>query len=211
MKKKFELTEETKIVNNVTLHRIRALRDVFNFKKGKLGGWIEKEKNLSHEGECWVFDNACVMNDASVSDNSLMYGNAQMSGNARMGGNSRMYDDAVMLDNAQMFDESCMLDNSQMSGNAQMWGNVYMMGNAHMAGNGTISTSTDVLCFTNVGSEHGSLTVYKAKEGIEVTSWGFQGTDIEFLNAVKEKHGLDSKIGKEYSMMIELAGFRILG
>ena len=211
MEKKFELTEETKIVNGATLHRIRALKDFHDVKKGELGGWIEKEKNLSHEGNCWIYNNACIMNDACVMNDACMFDNTKMRDYSRMYGNSSMFGYAQMWDNAQLWDNAEMQGDAIMSGNSKISGNAQIYGNAHMAGNGTISKSTDVICFPNVGSEHGILTVYKAKKGIEITSHRFQGTDIQFLNAVKEKHGLDSKIGKEYSMMIELAGFRILG
>jgi hypothetical protein len=49
---KYEFTGETKIVGGVTLKRIRALID-FPFpsiRAGTLGGWLEYEHNLSHEG-----------------------------------------------------------------------------------------------------------------------------------------------------------------
>lgn len=65
--KKFELTSET-IVNalGVTLFRIKATVDIdrFGVKKGDLGGFIEKEDNLS--GNAWVYDNARVSGDARV-------------------------------------------------------------------------------------------------------------------------------------------------
>lgn len=44
--KKYKFTGETKVVNGRTLHRIIALYDFDNVKKGDLGGWIEKEKKL---------------------------------------------------------------------------------------------------------------------------------------------------------------------
>ncbi|ADR52491.1 hypothetical protein CKC_03710 [Candidatus Liberibacter solanacearum CLso-ZC1] len=62
MAKKFELTDETQEHNGVTLHRIKALRDInnvgFNVKKGDLGGWVRSEFNLSHDGDCWIGENA---------------------------------------------------------------------------------------------------------------------------------------------------------
>ena len=67
--RKYEFTEETKNVFGVILHRIKALRDVGNVKAGDLGGWIEKEDNLSHEGYCWVCGNAAVYGDAEVCGN----------------------------------------------------------------------------------------------------------------------------------------------
>ena len=37
---------------------------------GTVGGYIENEANLSHEGNCWVFENGLVMDDAIVMDNA---------------------------------------------------------------------------------------------------------------------------------------------
>lgn len=51
MDKKYELTNETMRHLGRTLYRIRALRDFRHIKAGESGGWIEKEENLSHEGE----------------------------------------------------------------------------------------------------------------------------------------------------------------
>lgn len=48
--KKYELTDKTMEINNRTLFRIRALRDFGNVKAGDLGGFVETEDNLSHEG-----------------------------------------------------------------------------------------------------------------------------------------------------------------
>ena len=48
--KKYRLTDEKIIVGCRTLYRIQALRDFGDVKEGEFGGWIESEKNLSHEG-----------------------------------------------------------------------------------------------------------------------------------------------------------------
>lgn len=98
--KKYEFTGETKAFNGTTLHRIRALKDFGDVDAGDLGGWIEKEENLSHDGGCWVFDNAWVFGnaqvsgDAWVSDDARVSGNAQASGYARVFGNARVAGDA---------------------------------------------------------------------------------------------------------------------
>ena len=68
--KKFEFTGETKTINlffrTATLHRIRAVAEFGLVKIGDLGGWIEKEENLSHEGKAWVWGNAEVWGNAKV-------------------------------------------------------------------------------------------------------------------------------------------------
>lgn len=68
--KKFEFTGETKTISllfrTATLHRIRAVAEFGLVKIGDLGGWIEKEENLSHEGKAWVWGNAKVCGDVKV-------------------------------------------------------------------------------------------------------------------------------------------------
>ena len=60
MEKKYILTEEAKEVGGHILHRIQAMRDFGGVQKGDLGGWVESEENLSHDGDCWIFDNGSV-------------------------------------------------------------------------------------------------------------------------------------------------------
>ena len=75
--KKFELTSE--FITNIfgtKLFRIKALIEFGNVKAGELGGFVEKEENLNHEGNAWV------------------YGNAEVYGNARVYGNASVCDDA---------------------------------------------------------------------------------------------------------------------
>lgn len=74
---KYELTDEKKEFLGITLYRIRAVKD-FELSDGTvihagdLGGWIEKESNLSHEGSAWVYGDAQVFRDAQV------YGDARV-------------------------------------------------------------------------------------------------------------------------------------
>ena len=68
--KKYEFTGETKVVDGITLNRIRAIRVFGNIKAGDIGGWIEKEENLSHEGSAWVCGSAKVFGSAKVCANS---------------------------------------------------------------------------------------------------------------------------------------------
>ena len=68
--KKFEFTGETKTISllfrTAILHRIRAVAEFGLVKVGDLGGWIEKEENLSHEGKAWVCGDAKVWGNAKV-------------------------------------------------------------------------------------------------------------------------------------------------
>lgn len=67
MDKKYELVkEETKQIYDITLYRIRALKNFGAVKAGDLGGYIQSENNLSHGGNAWVYDNAQVCGYAQV-------------------------------------------------------------------------------------------------------------------------------------------------
>ena len=78
MSKKYELTDETKGIGGITLHRIRALMDIsrYGVRAGDIGGWIEAESNLSQYGDAWVSDDARVYGNAKVCDDARVYGDA---------------------------------------------------------------------------------------------------------------------------------------
>ena len=98
--KKYELTGETINVFGKTLHRIRATRDFSNVHAGDLGGFIEDERNLSHDENAWVGGNARVSGNAWVGGNALVGGNAWVGGNAGVGGNAVVSGNAWVGGNA---------------------------------------------------------------------------------------------------------------
>ena len=81
--KKFELTAEfVTYVFGRKLFRIKALVAFGNVEEGQLGGFVEKEENLSHDGNAWVSGDACVSGDAWVSGHACVSGHAYVSGDA---------------------------------------------------------------------------------------------------------------------------------
>ena len=116
--KKYELTNETKVINNgVELHRIKALEDFGNVKKGDLGGWIEKEENLSQIGDAWVSDDAMVYGNAVVTNDAWVYANAVVT------------DDAVVTDNAWVHGKARLYANAVVTGDTEVSGNAVVYGN----------------------------------------------------------------------------------
>ena len=102
--RKYELTAETKVVFGRTIHRIRALIAFGVVKAGDLGGWIEKEANLDHDGDAWVSGNARVS------------GNAMVFGDARVSGNAMVFGDAWVSDDARVFGNAWVSGNARVSG-----------------------------------------------------------------------------------------------
>lgn len=82
MEKKYELLKDDFIeVDGRKLYRIRALRSFGNVKKGELGGYIEREENLTHYGNAWVSGNAEVSGNAKVYGNARVFGDANITSN----------------------------------------------------------------------------------------------------------------------------------
>ena len=114
MNKKYELTSETVNLNGHILCRIKALRDFSDVKAGDLGGFINLEKNLSHDDNCWVYENAMVYDDVRVF------------GNARIYGNSQIYGDIWICENAQVCGDAVIFGQGDMAGTAKICGNAWV-------------------------------------------------------------------------------------
>ena len=77
--KKYELTEETIKTNDTRkLYRIKALKSFSNVKAGDLGGYVESEKNLSQNGDCWVYGSARIFDSAWVGGSALIFDSAEV-------------------------------------------------------------------------------------------------------------------------------------
>ncbi|MBB4077282.1 carbonic anhydrase/acetyltransferase-like protein (isoleucine patch superfamily) [Bartonella fuyuanensis] len=141
--KKYELTNETRCVAGHTLHRIKAIRDFDDVKTGDLGGFIEKESNLSHEGNCWVYDNATVFWEAVVSDNAKIHDNACINRNAKVYGNAVVNDDAwVFGANAHVYGNAKINDNAIVRG--QVYDNAFVCNKANIVFDAKISDNAKI-------------------------------------------------------------------
>lgn len=192
--KKFELTNEFITIGafGKKLFRIRALADFGDVRAGELGGYVEKEENLSHDDNAWIFDDACVCDNACVfgnarvtdyahiRDNALVYGNARVSGDARVSGNA------------------------YVSGNALVTDNAWVSGNACITGNALICSEADYTTIKGFGREYRNTTFFRNKyDKIYVVCGGFYGDLEEFRKIVMKTHG-NSKMAKEYLVIADL-------
>ena len=121
---KYSLTNNTKTWNGVTLFQIKAEISFGSISKGELGGYIEKEGNLSQAGNAWVSGDARVYGNAQVYGDAQVSGNAQVSGDAWVSGNAWVYGDARVYGNAWVYGDA------QVSGDAQVYGDARVYGDA---------------------------------------------------------------------------------
>ena len=202
---KYELTDETIDVSGTTLHRIKALKDFGNVKKGELGGYVESEYNLSQIGNCWVYGNARVCGDAELCGNAKVCGNARVCGNAEVCGNAWVYGNAEVCGNAKVCGDAELCGNAWVYGNAELCGNAWVYGNAELCGNARVYGNADYITIKGLGSRYRDTTIFKTRnEDVVVRCGCFYGTLTEFVNEVGITHG-DSKYAKEYLALVELA------
>ena len=152
---KYKMTEETtKLIGGTTLYRIEAVKDFQTIcgmvHAGDKGGFIQEEKNLAQDGNCWVFDtakvyfggivrdNACVKDNSAVSDGAIVEKSATMFNNSAAI-NSKVTDTATLRDRAIVICECVISDGAIIAEHAELdeckvGGFCYVGGNASMEG-----------------------------------------------------------------------------
>lgn len=213
MEKKYILTDETLWHRGHTLHRIKAVKDFGDVKAGDLGGWVESEENLSHEGLCWiadeaevfgnafvagdaqVYENAWVFEKAEVVENARVYGGARVCGEAmifgfaRVYGYSKVYDEARICQQAQIYELARVYEYVWVGGKAKVFGSALVHGFVNLDCAAYIQLITDYLCIGPIGSRGNFTTFYKTEDqGIWVSCGCFNGSIEEFERAVRKRH-----------------------
>lgn len=198
--------------------RIRALHDnvTHGVKEGDFGGYIEREHNLSQEGNAWVFPGATVYERARVYDNGAIKGSASARGHASIAQN------AVVGDSVELFDYAVVAESAELAGRTKVGGAAHILGEskvsadtridgcAYVRGKARIHLGRDIFWVSCVGSENGTLTAYRLLNGgIEFTRGCFNGSAEEFLE--RNAKYSNPRIRREYELLIELAISRIKG
>lgn len=107
--KKYEFTEDRHSIWP-QLRRIRRIAD------GAIGGWIEAERNLSHDGAAWVSGDARV------------FGGARVSGAATVSGAARVFGDAMVSGGAWVFGDARVFGDAMLSGATTVFGGAMVSG-----------------------------------------------------------------------------------
>ncbi len=217
MEKKFILTDRFIVSDSgKKLFQIQCVKTFKYANAGDLGGYIEKEGNLSQNGNAWIYDNAQVSGSAhvygsaQVSDDARVFGDTQVSDNAQVFGNACVFGNAMICGNAQVFDYAQVFGNAMICGSAQVSDYAQVFGNANIHGNGSISgdayvDSNDKHCgFDYFGSVNRHTHAYLTTDGeIEITCGCFRGNLEEFEKQVEETHR-GTIYEKQYKAIIEV-------
>ena len=129
---KYKLTNETKVVDGVTVYRIQATVDFSDVKKGDLGGFVEKEDNLSQVGSAWVYDDAVVYGNAKVFEFAKVHDNAKVIDEAKVYGHALVANNAKVSENASVADHAVVKDGTYIHGNASVVGHAEVLGSTEL-------------------------------------------------------------------------------
>ena len=165
MNKKFELTEGTMVLDNgKVLHRIRAVSDFTlsngaTVHAGDLGGWVEKEDNLSQTGKAWVYGDARVYGEARIYDDARVFGKASVYGSAevfdsaRVFGSAEVYNAAAVYDSARVYGEARVGGSAAVFASALVYGKARIYGYAEICGDARVYEEAVVHCDSVVCGE----------------------------------------------------------
>lgn len=146
MERKYELTKETKTYFGQTVYRIKSLRTFIDkegniVNAGDLGGFVRSELNLSHEGRCWVRDDAVVADYAVVDKNALLMKDCLVHNTANISDNSVITDTSIIGGGAKVFGNNTIRGNCSIDGNVQIEDS-YLNGRIIISDFAEISNST---------------------------------------------------------------------
>ncbi|MEG9498423.1 hypothetical protein [Mannheimia indoligenes] len=185
--KKYCLIESNQEYHGQKLYQIQALRDFtaiegIEIKQGDLGGFVSGEHNLSHQGNCWIANQAKVLGQAFVSENAFVRGfcvlcdQVQVFGNAQVirgyiCGKVQIYDNAFVgvkgwiAGQGQIFGnasisgkDTTILGNIKIFDNAiiggSLIGTIHLQGNINIAGNARIEANCNLKGDTLIQSKN---------------------------------------------------------
>lgn len=218
---------ELRLPGSVVLHRVRALRDFktsdgCDVARGDFGGWVESEKNLSQEGNSWIWHDAKVYGDAVVSvsanvcGNAVVCGCAKVTGNAKavagatVGGDAVISGHALITDNATVKGMACVYEHAVVGGAAVVTDNAHVFGEAAVNGSaeliGDVSVYKDVV--VNGGVRLASGKIHAQSQFFCVGPFGKDGLNFTF-NLLKHEvvcQSFSCQFGDFASKMLKVEG-----
>jgi hypothetical protein len=204
--KKYEFTEDRHSIWP-QLRRIRRIAD------GAIGGWIEAERNLSHDGAAWVSGDARVFGGARVSGAATVSGAARVFGDARVFEGARVFEaarvsgaatvfgDATVFGGARVFGDARVSGAARVFGDAMVSGGAWVFGDARVFGDAMLSGATTVFGGAMVSgvvkfasrSDGYQFTLFPCADGV----WRLTAGCRYFTMEQAWKHWTTTRVGKD--------------
>lgn len=194
MDKKYKFTGEKIIHNGRELKRIVAIRSFGEVKEGENGGYIEKESNLSHSGNAWVFGDAKVYDNGKVCENGIIRDFAEVFDYGTIRDDGEVRGQGKVYDNADIVDRGVVCDFAKVHGGSRIFDKGKVYGHCEIAGKGRVGSLKDFIYISSLGdTDGGYISFYKSRDNkIGICCELFQGTISEFKEVIKENWDSES-------------------
>jgi len=140
------------MIRSGDLFRIKALKDFSDVDAGDLGGLVDNEYNLSQEGDCWIYLNACALEDSRVFENAKIMGSARVSNEAKVYGHAKLFDQVKALGESKIFGHAELHNQVEISDRAQAKDNVTIRDAAKISGQAKIFNQAVVSSHAKISS-----------------------------------------------------------
>lgn len=142
---KYMLSEETKKIivdgDKKTLHRIISTNNFVDVTIGDKGGWVESERNLSQEGDAWIYDDSAVFSAAAVSGDAVVMLDSIVSGHAIITDRTIISRGSKVSGSVSISGDSLITDYAVITGSLDIKDSL-LMGPRKMGGSGYIKDVT---------------------------------------------------------------------
>lgn len=197
---KYVLSNVEKEVDGKTVRRIVALKAIPDkgVKIGTVGGYVSSYRNLSQLGDCWIADDAVVMDDASVTMNALVSGEAIVSMNSVIKGDARVEEQASVDGNSVISKRAVIsgkarVSYSRVSTDCRVTGEAFLYDS--VIGGNTLIYDSPTIIESNISG------VVEISDFAKVSQCTVRGNRIELLGNAKLD---DVKIGTSKCKYIDI-------
>lgn len=176
-------------------YRLQALRDIpeHGVKAGDLGGFVTWKRALSHEGSCWVADDAQIVGRVAINDNAYIGEQAivmkwnpeglrcydiEISGNARITGSSYVtscrlvttdpHKTVNIRGNAEIYGNASVRNAHNVCDNVKIYGNANIVNPALISGNTEIFGDVAIASVQKISGDTKIFENAKIEDGAEI-------------------------------------------
>lgn len=130
--------------NKYEYYRIKSLKYFSDVRVGDVGGFVQSYDNLSQDGDCWIYDDAMVLDNAKITESAVVRDDAdieddvQVSGNAEVYGKAELRDKVIISGNSKIYDKCKIEDSCDVTGNVEVYGESQLSDNVKLYDNAKV-------------------------------------------------------------------------
>lgn len=136
--RKYRLLDEWKEIRGQRAYRIQAIRDFGAVKAGDVGGYVHSERNLAHDGFCWIYEEAASVENSVVFGNAMLYAHAKACDYARIHGSAILKGRAGIIEYGEAYENAALDIEAVIAGEAKAFGFARLSGMAVVTGRSRI-------------------------------------------------------------------------